>query len=98
MTIRHYFSGTRALHSIHSHLYAPNNTPLMDQIDRTRITPPELAKLALVEQQILTDKCPYVVFNKGYVRLTVDPRTHQVVRMHWDWKLTSFKAYTVGND
>lgn len=93
MTIRHYFSGTRALHSAYSHLYAPPHLPLMHQVDRTRFAPADVAKLALVEAQIVADKCPYVVFNKGPIRLTVNPLTHQITRMHWDWRLTSFKAY-----
>ena len=37
MTVKHYFSGTKALHSAHSALYMPLNVPLMQQIDTSKV-------------------------------------------------------------
>mmetsp|Transcript_35612 Transcript_35612/g.33767 ORF Transcript_35612/g.33767 Transcript_35612/m.33767 type:complete len:545 (+) Transcript_35612:166-1800(+) len=70
---KHYFSGTKALHSTHTHLYQKDTGSLLTQIDLTKYTPEEIIQLELLEKAIVKKGSPFLIFAKGLLSISRSP-------------------------
>ena len=85
-------SGTKALHSTHTHLYQKTDGTLVSQLDLARYTSEEIDQLENLEKSILQKGSPFLVFAKGTLKLSIN-RANMISRFFWDCKVTSFREF-----
>ena len=85
-------TGTKALHSTHTHLYQKAAGSLVNQVDLSRYTSDEIHQLEELEKSIIQKGSPFLLFAKGTLKLSIN-RANMISRFLWEWKVTSFREF-----